>query len=125
MKRFCLLIPCALLVFPLTLLPFIAFNNIDLLPWSVARLFWLGFPSVFAFFAGMIYGIFRYKRGGGLFFAALLFAAAVYAADRIQLPFCEDLKSVLPLIAAAVFALPGESWGRFLSRPRRKKILSP
>ncbi len=121
MKRFCLFCLSTLLVLPLILLIFVVFNNLALLPWSVTRLLWYGFPSVFAFAVATLYGLFRLKQGGALFFAALFFAAGIYVANRFHMPFSDDLKLVYPLAAAAVFTLLGESYGRFLSRRRIKK----
>ena len=121
MKRFCLFCLSSLLVLPLSLLLFIVLNNVALLPWSVTRLIWYGFPSVFAFAVGMLYGLFWFKEGGALFFAALFFAAGIYAANRFHMPFTDDLKLVLPLVFAAVFTLMGESCGRFLRRRNIKK----
>lgn len=121
MKRFCLFCLSALLALPLALLIFVVFNNLTLLPWSVMRLLWYGFPSVFAFAIGMLYGLFRFKQGGALFFAALFFAAGIYAANRFHMPFSDDLKLVIPLAVAAVFTLLGESCGRFLRQHRIRK----
>lgn len=121
MKRFCLFCLSILVALPLALLIFIVFNNLTLLPWSVTRLLWYGFPSVFAFAVAILYGLFRFKEGGAFFFAALLFAGGIYAADRFHMPFGDDLKLVIPLAAAAVFALLGESCGRFLAQRRIKK----
>ncbi|HMM05098.1 MAG TPA: hypothetical protein PKD52_00265 [Clostridiales bacterium] len=121
MKRFCLFCLSTLLALPLALLVFIILNNLTLLPWSVTRLLWYGFPSVFAFAVGMLYGLFRFKEGGALFFAALLFAGGIYAANRFHMPFGDDLKLVIPLAVAVIFTLLGESCGRFLRQRSIKK----
>jgi hypothetical protein len=121
MKRFFALLLTALLTLPPTLLIFVAANNFTLLPWDIMHILWYGFPPLYALTAGLLYGVFHFKKGGALFFVALLFTVGIYSAHHYAMPFATELTNAPLLAVAAVFTLIGESCGRFIRKRRIKK----
>lgn len=111
MKRFLLFLVLAIFALPCTSLAFVVLNNVVLIPWQVTHLIWYGFPPLYALIVGGLYGAFYLRKGGAVFIAALLFAAAIIAVKRHGLPFADDLTEPPLLIVSAVFTLIGEIWG--------------
>ncbi|MGM9567918.1 MAG: hypothetical protein ACI3W6_07050 [Clostridia bacterium] len=100
---------------------FIYINNIPQIPWEIIDVLWYFFLPVSAFSIGLIYGICRLRRGGGVFLAALFLSPLPVLSFRFPLPF-SDVFTFLPvLFLAVILGLIGEIRGRTL--PHRQKTV--
>lgn len=98
---------------------FIGLNNIPEIPWEITGVLWYLFLPISAFSIGLIYGVCRLRRGGGMFFAALSLSPLPALSLCGPLPFTGVFTCLPVLFLAVILGLIGEIRGRTLHR--RKK----